>query len=276
MTSFRRVISSTNSNLKSTRPNKYFKRWRKFIWKTRIYSKIIIIKTSSNKVQNLSTINPYAAGIDIRSREHYVCVPEDRDPNNVRTFKAFTGDLKLMANWLKKCGIKTVAMESTGVYWIPVFQILEASGFEVKLVNARHVKNVPGRKTDVRDCQWLQQLHSYGLLNASFRPCNKVCELRTFVRQRDRLTKSAATHINRMQKSLNEMNIQLHHVISDITGVTGMAIIKAIVAGERDANKLAEFRDGRIKSEIATIIRALDGDYRTGTSPSTEARTGML
>ncbi|WP_375319089.1 IS110 family transposase [Candidatus Tisiphia endosymbiont of Oplodontha viridula] len=218
--------------------------------------------TSKNNKQKLSVINPDAAGIDVGSREHYVCVPADRDEKNVRKFAAFTSDLREMADWLKKCGIKTIAMESIGIYWLPVFQILETTGFEVILVNARHVKNVPRRKTDVADCQWLQQLHSYGLLSGSFRPQDQICELRTLTRQRDRLTKNAATHVNRMQKALNEMNIQLHHVISDITGVTGMNIIKAIIVGERDANKLAEFRDYRIKSDEKTIVKALEGDYR--------------
>jgi transposase len=218
--------------------------------------------TNRNNKQKLAVINPDTAGIDIGSREHYVCVPADRDEKSVRKFLAFTSDIKEMAAWLKKCGVKTIAMESTGVYWIPVFQILETTGFEVILVNARHVKNVPGRKTDVQDCQWLQQLHSYGLLSGSFRPKDQICELRAFIRQRDKLTKNAAMHVNRMQKILNEMNLQLHHVISDITGVTGMKIIKAIIAGERDANKLATFRDYRIKSNEKTIIKALEGDYR--------------
>lgn len=217
---------------------------------------------TNNKEQKLSVLNPDAAGIDVGSREHYVCVPDDRDEKNVRKFAAFTSDLKEMATWLKQCGIKTIAMESTGVYWIPLFQILETKGFKVVLVNARHVKNVPGRKTDVKDCQWLQRLHSFGLLNASFRPEDQICELRVFTRQRDRLTKNATIHVQRMQKALNEMNIQLHHVISDITGVTGMNIIKAIIAGERNANKLATFRDSRIKSNEETIIKALEGDYR--------------
>lgn len=167
-----------------------------------------------------------------------------------------------MVTWLKQCEIKTIAMESTGVYWIPVFQILETNGFEVILVNARHVKNVPGRKTDVKDSQWLQQLHSYGLLSGSFRPKDQICELRALTRQRDRLTKSSATHVNRMQKALNEMNLQLHHVITDITGVTGIKIIKAIIAGERDAAKLATFRNNNIKSDENTIIKALEGNYR--------------
>lgn len=218
--------------------------------------------TNKNNNQKLAVINPDAAGIDIGSRESYVCVPADRDEKNIKKFAAFTSDIKEMAAWLKKCGIKTIAMESTGVYWIPIFQILETNGFKVILVNARHVKNVPGRKTDVKDCQWLQRLHSYGLLNGSFRPEDQICELRAFIRQRDRLIKSASTHVNRMQKALNEMNIQLHHVISDITGVTGMKIIKAIIDGERDTNKLAEFRDNHIKSDEKTIIKALEGNYR--------------
>lgn len=215
-----------------------------------------------NDKQELGIINPDAAGIDIGSREHYVCVPADRDKKNVRKFEAFTSSIKEMAAWLKQCGIKTIAMESTGVYWIPLFQILETSGFEVMLVNARHAKNVPGRKTDVEDCQWLQRLHSYGLLNGSFRPEDQICILRSYTRQRDRLIKNSKTHVHRMQKAFNEMNIQLHHVISDITGVTGMNIIKAIISGERNANKLAELRDGRINSSSQTIIKALEGDYR--------------
>lgn len=217
---------------------------------------------NKNDKQKLSVITSGAAGIDIGSREHYVCIPADRAEKNVKKFAAFTSDLREMAIWLKQCGVKTIAMESTGVYWIPVFQILETSGFEVILVNARHVKNVPVRKADVQDCQWLQQLHSYGLLSGSFRPKDQVCELRALTRQRDRLTKNAATHVNRMQKALNEMNIQLHHVISDITGVTGISIIKAIIAGERDTNKLTAFRDPHIKSDVKTIVKALEGDYR--------------
>ena len=219
------------------------------------------MKKKKNK-EKLSVINPDAAGIDVGSRESYVCVPVDRDEKNVRKFAAFTSDIREMAAWLKKCGVKTVAMESTGIYWLPIFQILETSGFEIILVNARHVKNVPGRKTDVTDCQWLQQLHSYGLLSGSFRPNDQICVLRAFIRQRDRLTKNASTHINRMQKALNEMNIQLHHVISDITGVTGMSIIKAIIDGERDASKLATLRNCHIKTDEKTIIKALEGDYR--------------
>nr|WP_253309988.1 IS110 family transposase [Rickettsia endosymbiont of Ceutorhynchus assimilis] len=207
-------------------------------------------------------VNPDAAGIDIGSAVHYVCVPEGRDEQRIQKFGCFTVDLHNLAKWLKKCKVRTIAMESTGVYWIPLFQILDSYGFEVKLVNARHVKNVPGRKSDVQDCQWLQQLYNYGLLQGSFRPDDQTCVLRSYVRQRSNLTESAATHINRMQKALTQMNIQLHKVISEITGVTGMQIIKAIIGGERNAEKLAELRDVRIKSDKPTIAKALVGDYR--------------
>ncbi|WP_341822580.1 IS110 family transposase [Wolbachia endosymbiont (group A) of Clivina fossor] len=210
----------------------------------------------------LEIMNPNAAGIDIGSSVHYVCVPEERDEQRVQKFSCFTEDLHNIAKWLKKCKVTTVAMESTGVYWIPLFQVLESYGFEVKLANARHVKNVPGRKSDVQDCQWLQQLHSYGLIQGSFRPDDQMCILRSYVRQRKNLTESATTHINRMQKALVQMNIQLHKVISHITGVTGMQIIKAIIEGERNPNKLAELRDVRIKSDKSAIAKALTGDYR--------------
>lgn len=174
----------------------------------------------------------------------------------------FTADLYAMADWLKQCGIETVAMESTGVYWLPVFQVLESRGFEVKLVNAHYVKTVPGRKTDVLDCQWLQKLHSYGLLSGSFRPDDQICVLRSYIRQRDNLIKSAGVHVQRMQKALTEMNLQLHRVISDITGTTGLSIIKAIVRGERNPLTLAALKDGRIKASIEDIAAALTGDYR--------------
>ena len=183
---------------------------------------------------NLPLINPNAAGIDIGADRHWVSVPVGRDSENVRSFACFTADLYTMADWLHQCGIETVAMESTGVYWLAVFQILESRGFEVKLVNAHYVKTVPGRKTDVLDCQWLQQLHTYGLLAGSFRPADQICVLRSYIRQRDNLIKSACVHVQRMQKALTEMNLQLPRVISDITGTTGMAIIHAIIAGERN------------------------------------------
>ena len=203
-----------------------------------------------------------AAGIDIGATELYVAVPGDRDPEPVRCFPSFTQDLHRLADWLEKCGIKTVAMESTSVYWIPVFQILEARGMEVCLVNARHVKNVPGRKSDVSDCQWLQFLHSVGLLRASFRPEQAVCSVRSLLRHRENLVQLAGIHVHHMQKALDQMNLQLHHVISDITGVTGLAIVDSILAGERDPKALAKLRNHRIKASEDTIAKSLVGDYR--------------
>jgi transposase len=210
----------------------------------------------------LSKIHPYAAGIDIGADAHWVSVPVGLDPQPVRQFGCFTADLHHLATWLHQCGVTTVAMESTGVYWIPLFQILEASGLEVRLVNAHFVKTVPGRKSDVLDCQWLQQLHSYGLLSGSFRPDDQVCVLRSYIRQRERLTQSASVHIQRMQKALTEMNLQLHRVVSDVTGVTGMAMIRAIVSGERDPQRLAALKDPRAKRSTTEIAAALEGDYR--------------
>lgn len=211
----------------------------------------------------LPLMNPDAAGIDVGASEHYVAVPVDRDDQAVRRFGAFTEDLHALAKWLLQCGVKTVAMESTGVYWIPIYQILESYRLEVKLVNARHVKHVPGRKTDVQDCQWLQQLESFGLLSGSFRPEAKICVLRSYMRQREMLIRDAGRHVQHMQKALTQMNIQLHQVISDITGVTGLAIIRSILAGERDRSKLAAMRDRRIKSDEARIAKSLEGDYRS-------------
>ncbi len=212
--------------------------------------------------KHLQHINQYAAGIDIGSRSHFVAVPEGTDEQPVREFSTFTGDLERLAEWLISCGVTTVAMESTGVYWIPVFEILESHGLEVKLVNARHVKNVPGRKSDVLDCQWLQQLHTYGLLRGAFRPGEQVCTLRAYVRQRATLVRSAASYIQRMQKALAQMNLQLHNVVADITGATGMRIIKAILGGERNPEILAAMRDQRCKNSEATIARSLKGSYR--------------
>ncbi|KLT21643.1 transposase IS116/IS110/IS902 family [Wolbachia endosymbiont of Armadillidium vulgare str. wVulC] len=186
---------------------------------------------------------------------HYVCVPEGRDKQNIQKFCCFTEDLYNLAKWLKRCKVTTIAMESTGVYWIPLFQVLESYGFEVKLVNAKYVKNVPGRKSD--DCQWLQQLHSYGL------HLDQIIKFVYYAGQRDNLIKSAAAHIQRMQKALIQMNIQLHKVISDITGVTGIQIIKAILEGERNPEKLAELRDGRIKNDKSTIAKALTIERNT-------------
>lgn len=213
--------------------------------------------------KHLEHINVWSAGIDIGATSHFVAVPEGCcDGKTVREFKTFTTGLNELADWLRQCGIKTVAMESTGVYWIPVYELLEEKGFEVKLVDARQVKNVSGRKTDVLDCQWIQQLHTYGLLNGAFRPIDEVCELRAYIRQRSMLVKSASRYIQQMQKALTQMNLQLHHVISDITGDTGMKIIRAIDKGERDPIVLAEYRDRRCKSSIADIKAALTGNYR--------------
>lgn len=207
-------------------------------------------------------IHPNAAGVDIGAESNWAAVPQDRDEQPVRCFGCFTDDHHAMARWFQACGIDTVAMESTGVYWVPLFQILESYGFQVCLVNARHVKNVPGRKTDVKDCQWLQQLHSFGLLSASFRPNDEICVLRSYWRHRDNLIRYASAHVQHMQKALEQMNVQLHKVISDITGVTGMRIIQAILDGERDRLKLAILKDPRIQSSTDHIARALEGDYR--------------
>jgi transposase len=208
------------------------------------------------------TVNPYAAAIDVGACELHAAVPADADPHPVRVFPTFTEDLHALADWFEQCKIRTIALESTGVYWIAIFQILEARGFEVCLVNARHVKNVPGRKTDISDCQWLQYLHSVGLLNASFRPPAQVCAVRTILRHRDALVRYASSHVQHMQKALTQMNIQLANVISDITGKTGLAIVDGILAGERDCEKLAKLRDYRIKADEETIAKSLVGDWK--------------
>jgi transposase len=224
---------------------------------------------SRKKQRNESThpdvpavLRPNAAGVDIGAREIFVAVPADRDSQPVRSYATFTEDLHRLADWLQSCGIQTVAMESTGVYWIPLFQILEARGLEVCLVNARYYQNVPGRRTDVSDCQWLQYLHSVGLLRASFRPDQQVCTLRSLLRHRVSLIETASEQVLRMQKALDQMNLQIHHVISDVTGLTGLAILDAILAGERDPVVLARLKDPRIKASEETIIKSLVGDYR--------------
>ena len=209
-----------------------------------------------------SCLNLNAAGVDIGATEIYGAVPGDRDPQAVRCFPTFTEDLHAAAAWLKACHIETVAMESTGVYWIPLFQILEARGFKVFLVNAQHVKNVPGRKSDVSDCQWLQYLHSVGLLRGSFRPEQAVCSVRSILRHRDSVVQMGSSHVQHLQKALDQMNLQLHHVISDITGTTGIAILEAILAGERNPHTLAALRDRRIKASADTIAKSRVGDYR--------------
>lgn len=212
--------------------------------------------------RSFSTIHPHAAGIDIGATHHVVAVAPGRDSTPVRTFRTFSGDLHQMADWLQAAGITTVAMESTGVYWIPVFEILAAREVDVILVNARDVKQVPGRKTDVNDAQWLQQLHQYGLLRGSFRPREAVVQLRAYLRLRERLIEYAASHIQHMQKALMEMNVQVHHAVSDITGATGMRIIRAIVNGERSPAVLAAFRDPRCAASEETLRAALTGHYR--------------
>ncbi|MBI1802122.1 MAG: IS110 family transposase [Chloroflexi bacterium] len=210
----------------------------------------------------LSVVNPRAAGLDIGSAEIWVAVPAERDPKPVRPFGTFTPDLYAPADWLAACGVTTVAMESTGVYWIPIYELLEARGFEVYLVNARHIKNVPGRKSDVQDCQWIQRLHSFGLLSKSFRPEDEMVVLRAYLRHRAELIEHRAAHIQHMQKALQQMNLQLTQVLKDITGLTGLQIIRAIVAGERDAVRLGQLRDPHCKHSSDQIAKALTGSYR--------------
>lgn len=195
--------------------------------------------------------HPNAAGIDIGASSHFVAVPPDRDGQPVREFPSFTVDLERLAGWLAECGVDTVAMESTGVYWIPLFELLESRGFTVYLVNARHVKNVSGRKSDVQDCQWLQQLMSFGLLSGAFRPKGDFCSLRCVARQREMLIAYQSRHIQHMQKALTQMNIQLGQVISDVAGETGLKIIRAILGGERDGQVLAKLKNGHIRASAA-------------------------
>jgi transposase len=210
----------------------------------------------------LPLLHADAAGIDIGAEEIFVAVPPERALEPVRSFGTFTRDLHELADWLKECAVRTVAMESTGVYWIPLYQILETRGFEVFLVNAQHVKNVPGRKSDVSDCQWIQYLHSVGLLKASFRPPDEICVIRSLWRHRESLIQMAAEHTMHIQKALSQMNLQLHHVLSEITGLSGLAILDAILAGERDPVKLATLCNGRVKSPRDKVAKSLEGDYR--------------
>ena len=210
----------------------------------------------------LEQINLHAAGIDVGAEEVYVAVPPDRDTHSVRSFPTFTADLRRLAEWLKACQIKTVAMEATGVYWIPLYELLEEEGFEVCLVNARHLKNVSGRKTDVLDCQWIQQLHTYGLLSPSFRPPEQIVAIRSLVRHREMLVQYRSAHIQHMQKALTLMNVRLTNVLSDITGVTGLKIIRAILAGERNPKVLASFREPGCKKSEAEIAKSLEGHYK--------------
>ena len=210
----------------------------------------------------LTITHPNAAGIDIGSASHYCAVPADRDDEPVREFASFTADLNALADWLKACRVDTVAMESTGVYWIPLFELLESRGFTVLLVNARHVKNVSGRKSDVLDCQWLQQLMTYGLLSGAFRPSEQVCVLRSLSRQRAMLLRSQGRHVQHMQKALTQMNVQLANVIADVVGETGQKILRAINAGERDGQVLAALKNSRIHASADEIAASLQGNWR--------------
>ena len=225
---------------------------------------------------SLEVVHPHAAGIDIGNESHYVAVPSTRDEQPVRRFGCTTAELKAMAAWLKQCGIRTVALQSTGVYWIPVYDILEAAGLEVYLVNARETKNLPGRKTDVQESQWLMKLHTYGLLRNSFRPSQEIRSMRSYWRQRQDLVQSAVRHIQRMQKALTQMNIQLANVLSDITGKSGQAILHAILEGERDPHELAALCQSNVKASEEEIARSLEGNWREDSIVSAPARTRRL
>jgi transposase len=233
-----------------------------------------VSKSKKAVAESLHITHPHAAGIDVHAAEHWVAVPAGSAPPppkdhpasrppHVRPFGACTADLEMLADWLRQCGVTTVAMESTGVYWIPLFELLERRGFEVFLVDPRQTRQVSGRpKTDVLDCQWIQRLHSYGLLAASFRPADRVVVLRGYLRQRQMLIGYAGQHVQHMQKALEQMNVKLTEVVSDITGVTGMLILKAILRGQRDPHQLAKYRHARCKATEAEIARALDGNWR--------------
>ena len=214
------------------------------------------------KSGKLEVVHPDCAGIDIGKRRHYVAVDSARFEEPVRNFGTFTAELEAMAEWLSSCGVREVAMESTGVYWIPAFEVLERAGFEVHLVNARATKQVSGRKSDVMDCQWIRQLMSHGLLRGAFRVPDEVCAMRSYLRQRDELVGQRSRAVHHVQKALVQMNVQLDNVLSDIMGKTGQLIVRAIAAGERDGAVLAGFRDGRCKADEATIAASLRGNWR--------------
>jgi transposase len=210
----------------------------------------------------LEVVHPRAAGIDVGNGAHYVAVRPDQDPEPVRRFECFTADLHRLADWLETCGVATIAMQSTGVYWIPLYEILEERGLEVYLVNARHTKNLPGRKSDVQESQWLLKLHTYGLLNNSFQPTAEIRVARTYWRQRGEHVRGAATCVQRMQKVLTQMNVQLANVISDLSGLTGQTIVRAILTGERDPKKLAELSHPQIRASREEIAKSLEGNWR--------------
>jgi transposase len=233
----------------------------KMLWRNRKERKEWARRLQSED-PGLEVVHPHAAGIDVGNCSHYVAVRPDRDEEPVRKFDCFTADLHRLAHWLKSCGVKTVAMQSTGVYWIPLYEILEERGFEVYLVNARHTKNLPGRKSDVQESQWLLKLHTYGLLSNSFQPSTEIRVLRTYWRQRGEHVAGGATCIQRMQKALTQMNLQLANVISDISGLTGQTIIRTILAGERNPLKLAALSDPRVHASREEIAKSLEGNWR--------------
>src|SRR5260370_7654546 len=221
----------------------------------------------SVKLEVVTGVHRNGGGIDGGGKEHRVAVPCDRDPQPLRTFQAFTPDLHELAAWLKHCGIESVALESTGIYWISLYEVLEQYGFEIRVVNARHVKHVPGRtKTDVLDCQWIQKLHSFGLLNGSFRPDQQIRKLRTYMRLRDDLVVNSTQAVHHLQKALFEMNVQLSNVISDIVGETCLNILEAIIAVQRDPKQLAALCSTRIKASRETIAKSLHGTWDSGTA----------
>ena len=219
-------------------------------------------RRSGGRTAQPDQVHPDAAGLELGAEAVFAAVRKDRASEAIRNFPTFTCDLHALADWLKECQVTTVAMESTGVYWIPVFQILEARGFDVVLVNARHVRSVPWRKSDVADCEWLRYLHAAGLLRGSFRPPDEVCALRSLLRHGESLVKTASRSVLHMHKSYDQMNVHLHHVISDLTGVTGLAITDAILEGEQDPVRLAALAHRGIKASRATMIKALQGDWR--------------
>jgi len=219
-------------------------------------------RRQTQQTVTMRCVHANAAGLDLSQTEIWAAVPSDRTPTPIRKFGTFTPDVLALADWLTACHIDTVAMEATGVFWIPVYEVLEAKGFQLFVVNARHIKNVPGRKSDVQDCQWIQYLHSVGLLSRSFRPDAEMATLRAYLRHRAALLDGRAAHIQHMQKALQQMNLQLTQVLSDITGSTGLAIIRAIIAGDRDPQHLAQFRDRRCARDEADIAKALTGNYR--------------
>lgn len=219
-------------------------------------------RKGGDPTEGLPPLNRNAAGIDVGNAEHYVAVPPGRDAEPVRKFGSFTADLHRMARWLKACGIDTVAMQATGVYWVGLYQVLEGYGFQVNVVNAKYTKTLPGRKSDVQECQWLQKLHTFGLLNNSFRPPDEIRVLRCYLRQRENLVAAAATAIQHMQKALTQMNVQLANVLSDLSGLSGMAILRAIVAGERDPERLARLTNARVRASRKEIACSLEGHWR--------------